>query len=125
MAISDAAIPLGSKAEARTQAEGRAASKTSPNGRATFARSPLKSSVRFCATQVTDSAVIRAASLLLERGYGRPPAFHTNDPGQFRDVLEMTDAEIRDRLAVIRGLLIEHGIDPLALPSPRGNEGHQ
>ena len=69
--------------------------------------------------------MIRATELLLERGYGKPPAFHTNDPGQFRDVLEMTDAEIRDRLAVIRGLLLEHGIDPLALPSPRGNGEHR
>ena len=68
---------------------------------------------------VSDSAVIRAAELLLERGYGKPPAFHTNDPGQFRDVLETTDAQIRDRLGVIRGLLIEHGFDPLALPNPK------
>ena len=50
---------------------------------------------------------------------------HTNDPGQFRDALEMTDVEIRDRLAAIRALLIEHGVDPLALPSPRGNGRHQ
>ena len=33
--------------------------------------------------------------------------------------------EIRDRLAAIRDLLIEHGIDPLTLPSPRGNGEHQ
>ena len=72
-----------------------------------------------------DMAVIRAAELLLERGYGKAPAFHTNDPVEFRDVLELTDAEIRDRLAAIRGLLIEHGIDPLTLPSPRGNGEHQ
>ena len=52
--------------------------------------------------KASDSAVIRAAELLLERGYGKAPAFHTNDPGEFRDVLEMTDAQIRDRLAVIR-----------------------
>ena len=71
--------------------------------------------------KASDSAVIRAAELLLERGYGKPPAFHTNDPGQFRDVLEMTDAEIRDRLAVIRGMLLEHGIDPLALPDRSGS----
>ena len=69
--------------------------------------------------------MIRATELLLERGYGKAPAFHTNDPAEFRDVLELTDAEIRDRLAAIRGLLIEHGIDPLALPSPRGNGGQQ
>ena len=37
----------------------------------------------------------------------------------------MSDAEIRDRLAVLRGLLLEHGIDPLALPNPRGNGGQQ
>ena len=55
----------------------------------------------------------------------KPPASHTSDPTQFRDVLEMTDAEIRDRLAVIRALLIEHGIDPLGLPIPRGNGEHQ
>ena len=57
--------------------------------------------------------MIRAAELLLERGYGKAPVFHTSDPEQFRDVLEMTDAEIRDRLAVLRGMLLEHGIDPL------------
>ena len=72
-----------------------------------------------------DGSVIRAAELLLERGYGKAPAFHTNDPGQFRDVLEMSDAQIRDRLGVLRGLLIEHGIDPLALPNSRGNGGKQ
>ena len=55
----------------------------------------------------------------------KPPAFHTNDPTQFRDVLEMSDAEIRDRLAVIRSLLIEHGIDPLALAEPERNGEHQ
>ena len=65
-----------------------------------------------------DGAVIRAAELLLERGYGKAPAFHTNDPGEFRDVLEMTDAEIRDRLAVLRGLLLEHGIDPVGAARP-------
>ena len=69
-------------------------------------------------------AVIRAAELLLERGYGKAPVFHTDDPAEFRDVLELTDAEIRDRLAAIRGLL-RHGIDPLALPGPRGNGGHR
>ena len=70
-----------------------------------------------------DGAVIRAAELLLERGYGKAPAFHTNDPGEFRDVLEMTDAQIRDRLAAIRAELLQHGIDPLALPSRRATEG--
>ena len=34
-----------------------------------------------------DGAVIRAAELLLERGYGKAPVFHTNDPAEFRDVL--------------------------------------
>ena len=75
--------------------------------------------------KASDSAVIRAAELPLERGYGEAPAFHTTDPGQFRDVLEMTDAEIRDRLGVLRGMLIEHGIDPLAVPTSRGNGEHQ
>ena len=68
-------------------------------------------------------AVIRAAALLLERGYGKAPAFHTSDPVEFHDVLELTDAEIRDRLAAIRGLLIEHGIDPLTLPTREIAEG--
>ena len=68
-----------------------------------------------------DGAVIRAAELLLERGYGKAPAFHTNDPAEFRDVLEMSDAEIRDRLAAFATCSFEHGIDPLALPSPRGS----
>ena len=49
-----------------------------------------------------------------------PRKFHTNDPAEFRDVLEMSDAEIRDRLGVLRCLLLEHGVDPLALPTPRG-----
>ena len=65
-----------------------------------------------------DGAVIRAAELLLERGYGKAPAFHTNDPAEFRDVLEMTDAEISDRLAAIRRPALEHGIDPLTLAQP-------
>ena len=70
-----------------------------------------------------DGAVIRAAELLLERGYGKAPVFHTNNTAEFRDVLEMTDQQIRDRLAAIRAELLRHGIDPLALPSPRGNGG--
>ena len=74
-----------------------------------------------------DGAVIRAAELLLERGYGKPPVFHTTNAVQFRDVLELTDAEIRDRLTVIRGMLLKHGIDPLAppTPSPKGIPGHR
>ena len=69
--------------------------------------------------------MIRATELLLERGYGKAPAFHTTNPAEFRDVLEMTDPQIRDRLAAIRAGLLRHGIDPLALPSPRGNGEHQ
>ena len=49
LAISDAAIPLGSKAEAPTQAADRVASKTSPNRRAILVRSPLSGLVRSCA----------------------------------------------------------------------------
>ena len=65
-----------------------------------------------------DGAVIRATELLLERGYGKAPAFHTNDPVEFRDVLELTDAQIRDRLAAIRAELLRHGIDPLDAAQP-------
>ena len=66
--------------------------------------------------------MIRATELLLERGYGKLPAFHTNDPGQFRDVLETTDAQIRDRLGVIRGLLIEQVSIPWRCPT-RNSQG--
>ena len=64
-------------------------------------------------------------TILVERGYGKAPVFHTNDPVEFRDVLEMSDAQIRDRLAAIRAELLRHGIDPLALPSPKGNGEQQ
>ena len=39
------------------------------------------------------------------QGRERHPAqvSQANDPAEFRDVLEMTDAEIRDRLGVLRG----------------------
>ena len=63
-----------------------------------------------------DVAVIRAAELVLERGFGKAPAFYTNSATEFRDVMQMTDAEISERLAVLRGILLEHGIDPLAPP---------
>lgn len=63
-------------------------------------------------------AVIRAAELILERGFGKPPAFSTSSPSAFKDALQMTDAQITERLAAIRAALLQHGIDPLALPAP-------
>ena len=96
------------------------ASKTSPNALAILVRWPLKSSVRFCAAPSHRIARLSLpAAPVVKEAIGKAPVFHTNDPGQFRDALEMTDAEISDRLAVLRGLLLEHGIDPMALPSPK------
>ena len=40
-----------------------------------------------------------AASMLLDRGYGKPPQFNTGDPMQFRKAVEMSD----DELATIAG----------------------
>ena len=67
------------------------------------------------------AAWTRAAELILERGFGKAPAFKTTDPQDFRDVLQLTDAQIRERLAALRAILIEHGIDPLTLPAPNGH----
>jgi hypothetical protein len=91
-----------------------------------FVRSPSSGSEKSLRDpKAKDTAAIRAAELLLERGHGKAPAFYTNDPSEFRDVLEMTDQDIRDRLAVIRSILPEHGVDPVALPSPReGGQRH-
>ena len=68
--------------------------------------------------------MIRTAKLL-ELSYGKAPAFYTNSTAEFRDVLEMTDAEISERLKVLRGILIEHGIDPLVRHPLTGNGGQQ
>ena len=123
LTISDAAIPLGSKAEARTQAAGRVASKTSPNRRDPCPLAIERLGEILRDPKAKDGAVIRAAELLLERGFGSAPVFRTNDPGEFRDVMAMSDAEISERLAVLRGILLENGIDPLRLPSRRATEG--
>ena len=67
-----------------------------------------------------DTAVIRAAELVLERGYGKAPAM-LKPANEYRDPLQMTDAEISERLAALRAELLKHGIDPLALPDRSGS----
>lgn len=40
------------------------------------------------------AARVTAASALLDRGYGKPPAFVTGDADQFRDAIDMTDEQL-------------------------------
>ena len=50
-------------------------------------------------TKATPAARVTASSVLLDRGYGKPPQFNTGDPTQFRKAVEMSD----DELATIAG----------------------
>jgi Family of unknown function (DUF5681) len=45
------------------------------------------------------AAKTTAAIALLDRGYGKPPAFVTNAADQFRDVVEMSDEELLEIVA--------------------------
>jgi hypothetical protein len=47
-----------------------------------------------------DGARVAAASVILDRGYGKAPSFSTDNPDQFKNALEMTDAELS---AIARG----------------------
>ena len=59
----------------------RAASKTSPNSARDLGPLAIEQLGEILRDPKSkDRAVIRAAELLLERGYGKAPAFHTNDP---------------------------------------------
>jgi hypothetical protein len=40
------------------------------------------------------AARVAAASAILDRGYGKPPAFVTNAADQYRDVVELSDEEL-------------------------------
>jgi Family of unknown function (DUF5681) len=40
------------------------------------------------------AARVTAASAILDRGYGKPPAFVTNAADQYRDVVELSDSEL-------------------------------
>lgn len=42
----------------------------------------------------TPAARVAAAAVILDRGYGKAPAFSTDNPEQFKSALEMTDAEL-------------------------------
>ena len=42
----------------------------------------------------TPGARVSAAVALLDRAYGKPPQFNTNDAGSFKRAVEMTDDEL-------------------------------
>ena len=67
------------------------------------------------------TASVAACNALLDRGHGKVPAFLVKHETPIRDPLEMTDQEINDRLSVLRGILIEHGIDVLEPRKLRSN----
>lgn len=50
--------------------------------------------------KVAAAAQVASANALLDRGYGKPPQFSTNDASQFRKAMEMSD----DELATIAGM---------------------
>ena len=70
------------------------------------------------------TASVAACNALLDRGHGKAPAM-IKPANEYRAPLEMTDEQIRERLAALRGILLQHGIDPLGLPSPNGAGGHR
>jgi hypothetical protein len=59
------------------------------------------------------AAKVSAASALLDRGYGKAPAFTTDNPGHLKTALEMSDEEL---CAIAR-----RGSGP-SLPPPDGAE---
>ena len=61
------------------------------------------------------TASVAACNALLDRGHGKAPAT-INHATEYRDPINMTDDEIRAKLAAIRQLLIRHGIDVLEPP---------
>src|SRR4249920_3822514 len=110
-------LPLGSKVGAQTRAAGpRGFEDVAQHARDLCPLALERIGQILRDPMSPDTAVIRAAELVLERGYGKAPAFYTNRTPEFRDPMQMTDAEINERLAAIRAVLIEHGIDPLAPP---------
>src|SRR5262245_16024710 len=44
--------------------------------------------------KATATARAMAADRILDRAYGKPPQFHTNDAGQFRRACDLTDDEL-------------------------------
>ena len=46
------------------------------------------------AREGTPGARVSAAVALLDRGYGKPPQFNTNDAGSFKRAVEMSDDEL-------------------------------
>jgi Family of unknown function (DUF5681) len=51
------------------------------------------------------SARVSAANVILDRGYGKPAQFTTDDTGDFRKAVDLTDAELDDRIARGEALL--------------------
>ena len=44
--------------------------------------------------KASPAARVSAANAILDRGYGKPAQFNTEDPQRFRSVAEMTDDEL-------------------------------
>jgi hypothetical protein len=51
-------------------------------------------------TKSPAAARVAAANAILDRAYGKPPQFISGDADKFRDVVEMSDAELQE---IIRG----------------------
>lgn len=63
----------------------------------------------------SESARVAAASALLDRGYGKPPQFATNDPEAFRRANELSDDELAAIAAAGRERAAEAPVDPSQL----------
>jgi hypothetical protein len=50
---------------------------------------------------------LAAAVALLDRAYGKPPQFNTNDTGNFRKAIDMTDDELAAIVAKARLTIVK------------------
>jgi len=49
---------------------------------------------KVCKSGKSEAARVSAAIAILDRGFGKPPAFVTGDPDRFRGITELTDDEL-------------------------------
>lgn len=54
----------------------------------------LAALAKVCTSGKSEAARVAAAIAILDRGFGKPPAFVTGDPDRFRSIAELTDDEL-------------------------------
>ena len=57
--------------------------------------------------QAPAAARVAASQAILDRAYGRAPTFSTQDPGQFKRAIDMTDDELAAIVAKARLTIVK------------------